>query len=62
MIRDLGRESDALKKSVAELVVHLGGGIDYDQAWAISYEDRELLVRALNKKTREENPNAKEQM
>lgn len=36
------------------------GGIDWNTLWGISFEDREYLIKAINKKIRAENPNAKE--
>ena len=40
----------------------MNGGTDYNTAWGMSYEDREILVRVINRKLKEQNPNGKEYM
>jgi len=36
------------------------GGIEFNSAWGMSFEDREIAIKIINKKLKEENPNAKE--
>lgn len=36
------------------------GGIDWNTAWGMSYEDREIAVKVINKRLKEQNPDAKE--
>jgi hypothetical protein len=36
------------------------GGITWNEAWGMSFEDRELTVRVINKRLKEQNPNAKD--
>lgn len=62
IIKDFNRDSQELKEQIADICVYLAGGVDYSTAWAISYQDRELLIRTLNKKNQKENPNSKEYM
>jgi hypothetical protein len=38
------------------------GGLGWDIAWQVSFEDREVMVNAINKKLKAQNPNAKEYM
>jgi hypothetical protein len=38
------------------------GGLDYNTAWGISYQDRESIIKSINRKIKRENPNAKEYM
>lgn len=40
----------------------MNGGADYNTAWGMSYEDREILVRVINRRLKEQNPDAKEYM
>jgi len=40
----------------------MNGGLDWNIAWGISFEDREIIIKAVNKKLRAENPNSKEYM
>jgi len=36
------------------------GGRDWNTAWGISFEDREMIIKTINKKIKAENPNSKE--
>ncbi len=38
------------------------GGVEWNTAWGLSYEDREILVKVINAKLKAENPGAKEYM
>jgi len=38
------------------------GGVDWDSAWGMSFEDREVIVKVINKRMKEANPGAKEYM
>lgn len=40
----------------------MGGGIEWNTLWGISFEDREILVKAINKKLKLQNPKAKDYM
>lgn len=40
----------------------MGGGIELDSAWAMSFEDRELSIKVINKRRKEQSPNGKEYM
>jgi hypothetical protein len=40
----------------------MDGGIDWNTAWGVSFEDREIIIRTINKKIKAKNPNAKEYM
>lgn len=62
MIKDLETDQKKLREQIADVCVYMGGGLDYSTAWTISYEDREHLVQALNRKAKKENPNSKEYM
>jgi hypothetical protein len=35
---------------------------EWDSAWGMSFEDREVLVRVINRRLKEQNPNGKEYM
>lgn len=37
-------------------------GIDWNSAWGMSFEDRELIIRVINRRLKEANPDAKEYM
>lgn len=38
------------------------GGLEWNTAWGISFEDREIIVKAINKRLIAKNPTGKEYM
>ena len=38
------------------------GGIEYNSAWGMSFEDREIAIKIINKRLKEQNPSGKEYM
>jgi len=40
----------------------MNGGVDWNSAWGMSFEDREIIIKAINKKLKAENPGGKEYM
>lgn len=38
------------------------GGVEWESAWGMSHEDREIIIKRINKILKEQNPNAKEYM
>lgn len=38
------------------------GGIEWNSAWGMSFEDREIAIKIINKRLKEQNPRAKEYM
>lgn len=36
------------------------GGVEWNSVWGLSYEDREILVRVINRRLKEQNPGGKE--
>jgi hypothetical protein len=36
------------------------GGVEWNSAWGMSFEDREIMVRVINKRLKEQNPGSKE--
>jgi hypothetical protein len=51
-----------LKEQIMDICYFMKGGIEYESAWGMSFEDREIAVKVLNKRLKEENPNSKEYM
>lgn len=51
-----------LKEQVIDLCYFMKGGIEYDSAWGMSFEDREIAVKVINRRIKEENPGGKEYM
>jgi hypothetical protein len=40
----------------------MNGGLEYNSAWGMSFEDREIAVKIINKRLKEQNPGGKEYM
>jgi len=38
------------------------GGIEWNSVWGMSFEDREIVVKVINRRTKEQNPGGKEYM
>lgn len=62
LIESYENESKALKEQIAEICYFMQGGIEYNSAWGMSFEDREIIIKVINKRLKEQNPDAKEYM
>ncbi len=40
----------------------MGGGVEWNNLWGASFEDREIMIKVINRKLKAQNPNAKEYM
>ncbi len=49
-------ESLALKEQIIEICYFLKGGIEYNSAWGMSFEDREITVKVINRRLKEQAP------
>jgi len=38
------------------------GGVEYNSAWGMSFEDREIAIKIINKRLKEQSPSSKEYM
>ena len=38
------------------------GGLEYDSAWAMSFSDREIAIKVINRRIKEQSPKGKEYM
>lgn len=62
LIESFIKDGIMLKEQIADLCYCMKGGIEFDSAWGMSFEDREIAVKVINKRLKEENPNGKEYM
>lgn len=62
LIQSYAKDAMALKEQVVDICYAMKGGIEYDSAWAMSFEDRETAVRVMNRRIKEENPGGPEYM
>ena len=40
----------------------MNGGIELNTAWGMSFEDREMAIKVINRKLKEQNPGSKDYM
>lgn len=62
LIESYLRDGHALREQIADLCYHMRGGLEWDSAWGMCFEDRELMIRVINRRIKEENPAGKEYM
>jgi hypothetical protein len=62
LIESMSAESKAVKMQVAEICYYMNGGVEYNNAWGMSFEDREMMISLINKRRKEMNPNGKEML
>lgn len=51
-----------IEKEVAELCVYMEGGVTWDVAWELSFKERQLLYKVLNRKLQAQSGSKKEYM
>lgn len=54
------REGVVLKEQIMDICYFMSGGVELNSAWGMSFEDREIAVKVINKRRKEENPSGKE--
>ena len=56
------KDGVALKEQITDICYHMSGGIEWNSAWGMSYEDREIAIRTINRRLKEKNPSGKDYM
>lgn len=56
------KEGIALKEQITDICYFMNGGIEWESAWGVSFEDREIIIKRINKRLKEKNPDSKEYM
>lgn len=49
-----------LKEQIADICYHMGGGVEWNSGWGMSFEDREIIVKIINRRNKEKNPGGKD--
>jgi hypothetical protein len=62
LIKSYIREGIALKEQIADICYFMQGGVEWQSAWQMTFEDREIIVKRINKHLKDKNPNAKDYM
>ena len=60
LIESYVKDGKSLREQIADICYFMQGGIEWNSAWGMSFEDRETAVKIINKRNKEKNPNAKE--
>lgn len=56
------KDGRALREQIAEICTYAKGAVEYNTAWGMSFEDREVMIKSINKRLKEQNPKGKEYM
>ena len=62
MLDVMSRNVDAIESDVNSLVFHMNGGLDYDDAWLLTLDQRRKIVNMIQKHYDAQNPNKKQQL
>jgi hypothetical protein len=56
------QDSVALKEQISEICYFMHGGVEFNSGWGMSFEDREIMVKIINRRLKEQAPHGKEYM
>lgn len=62
MINTCNRNMSLIEQDVNALVFHMQGGLDYDDAFLLTAEQRSLMAKMIQKHYDDQNPNKKSQL
>ena len=62
MINTCNRNISLIEQDVNALVFHMQGGLDYDDAFLLTAEQRSLMAKMIQKHYDDQNPNKKSQL
>ena len=62
LIQSYNKDSGSLKEQIIEICYFMKGGIELESAWTMSFQDREIAVKVLNRRIKEANPSSKDYM
>ena len=58
----LEEQSDAIRKSVYDLVIYTEGSITVSEAWAMDFADRQIVMNSFEEFVKAKNPGSKNEM
>ena len=56
LLESYKQDSVALREQITELCYFMHGGVEFNSAWGMSYEDREIAVKVINRRLKEQAP------
>lgn len=60
LIQSYIKESYSLREQISDIAQYMNGGIEWNTLWGVSFEDREIMIKSINRKLKSQNPNGKE--
>lgn len=52
----------SLREQITDICYFMRGGVSWEEGWNLSFVDREIIVRILNKRLKEQSGDTKEYM
>ena len=62
VVQDMEKTEDALHHQIGDICYWMQGGITWEEAWGLSFKDRERLIKSLNEKIRKQSGDTREYM
>lgn len=62
LLESYNRDAKLLKEQITDICYWMHGGIEINSAYGMSFEDREIAIKIINKRLKDQNPNGKEYM
>lgn len=61
MLGGMSKNITVIEKDIASLVYYMNGGLDYNQAWLLTANQRKIMVKVIEDHYKAMNPNKSQQ-
>jgi len=62
LLESYTKDAVSLKEQITDICYFMKGGIEWGSAWEMSFGDREVAIKVINKRLKEQNPGTKDYM
>jgi hypothetical protein len=62
LIKAFEKDSTVLREQIGEICYFMNGGLEWNSAWGLCFSDREMLIKIVNRRRKEQDPNGKDYM
>ena len=62
VIGEMERDTKGIRKQIIDICFHMKGGINYNEGWTLSFEDRKTIIEDLDKKLKKMSGDTREFM
>jgi hypothetical protein len=62
MLDVLAKNRKTIEEDIATLVYYMNGGLNYNDAWLLTREQRKIMTHVIERHFKAMNPNAKQQL